>query len=209
VVLFAEGGRSIRHAERMHTVFELMRLVDRGHPLAALPLLWRFRTDPTDEGEKEEWFRRNPDAAWGELRTDAPWTTQLKEQYHGVAWYSAAFDVPAVPVGQRLYLRLGAVDGVAQVWIDGRSAGAQTLPPTLMWDQPFALNVTDLVRPGTTARVTVRVRKDRFDAGIWKPVELRAVDISEVIESATGLVLVGKILDRLEADLAVLGDQKT
>ena len=44
---------------------------------------------------------------------------------------------------------------------------------SLMWDKPFALDVTALIRPGATQRMTVKVSKDRFAAGIWKPVELR------------------------------------
>lgn len=143
-----------------------------GKLLAALPVVWKFREDPSDVGITEDWQSTEPGEDWSDIRTDASWTDQ-GHPYHGVAWYSTEFDVPVFAPGRRAWLLFGAVDGTCEVWIDGKPAGKQTDDPGLMWDKPFALDVTALVAQPGRHRVTVRVRKDNFAAGIWKPVELR------------------------------------
>ncbi len=144
----------------------------QGELLVALPIVWKFRQDPSDVGQAERWQSSAPGDAWTDIRTDASWTDQ-GHNYHGVAWYSTEFDVPAFPPGRRVWMLFGAVDGTCQVWVDGELVGGQDEDPVLMWDKPFALDVTERVaRPGRH-RVTVRVRKDNFAAGIWKPVEIR------------------------------------
>ena len=55
------------------------------HP--TLPVVWRFRTDPADEGVKAGW-NAEPDAqsdAWRDIRMDAFWTDQGITHY-GAAW---------------------------------------------------------------------------------------------------------------------------
>lgn len=144
----------------------------RGELLAALPIVWKFRADPSDEGLAESRQAIEPGEQWTDIRTDASWTDQ-GHTYHGVAWYSTEFDVPAFTPGRRVWLLFGAVDGTCEVWVDGEPAGKQEEDPGLMWDKPFALDVTALVSEPGKHRVTVRVRKDSYAAGIWKPVELR------------------------------------
>jgi hypothetical protein len=143
-----------------------------GELLAALPLVWKFRRDPDDQGEAAGWPGTKPDENWTDIRTDASWTDQ-GHAYHGVAWYTTTVAVPDFPAGRTVWLLFGAVDGDCWVWIDGQPAGKQVEDVSLMWDKPFALDVTGLIRPGMTQRMTVKVFKDRFAAGIWKPVELR------------------------------------
>jgi hypothetical protein len=143
-----------------------------GDLLAALPLVWKFRRDPDDQGEAAGWPEAEPDGDWTDLRTDASWTDQ-GHAYHGVAWYTTTVAVPDFPAGRTVWLLFGAVDGDCWVWIDGQPAGKQVGDVSLMWDKPFALDVTALIRPGATQRVTVKVRKDVYAAGIWKRVELR------------------------------------
>lgn len=144
----------------------------QGELLAALPIVWKFRTDPSDVGLGEGWHSSAPGDTWTDIRTDASWTDQ-GHSYHGVAWYSTELDVPAFPPGRRVWLLFGAVDGVCQVWVDGEAVGGQEEDPGLMWDKPFALDVSAHVAQPGRHRVTVRVRKDSHAAGIWRPVELR------------------------------------
>ena len=154
----------------------LLEKAESADALAALPVVWQFKADPKDRGEQESWFNQAPDASWADVRVDDFWTRQLPERYLGVGWYAVAFDVPAAAPGRKLYLRFGAVDGDARVWIDGTLAGVQDRPPAEMWDRPFALDVTTLLKPGMRQRFAVRVSKvpGPYEEGIWKPVELRA-----------------------------------
>jgi hypothetical protein len=144
----------------------------QGDLLAELPLVWKFRLDPDDLGEQSGWATAEPDVAWSDIRTDASWTDQ-GYAYHGVAWYKTQVEAPHYEPGRAVWLLFGAVDGDCWVWIDGKPAGQRMDPSGLLWDKPFALDVTNLIRPGATHRLTVKVRKDRFAAGIWKRVELR------------------------------------
>jgi hypothetical protein len=63
--------------------------------------------------------------------------------FSGVATYVKSFNVPATAIGsgKRLYLDLGRVEVVADVRVNGRSAGN-------VWKPPYRLDVTDLVRAG-------------------------------------------------------------
>lgn len=142
--------------------------------LTRLPLEWRFRKDPTDEGLASGWFRGEPGIDWRSISTGQDWTSQGVD-YHGVAWYSVEWRLstderPAFGRGGPSALHFGAVDGDAQVFLDGTMLGKQELDPSLMWDKPFVLPLPGDFDPGIPHRLTVRVQKDRFAAGIWKPV---------------------------------------
>jgi hypothetical protein len=159
---------------------------DSVEKLYDFPVVWKFRKDPANEGEAAKWFEAIPDDAWSDIRTDATWRTQEPGKDHrGTAWYSVTFMAPPLPEKttgvdllaaelRKLFLRFGAVDGQCWVWLDGKLVGSQTKPGATMWDKPFAFDLgSELVKPGQTHRLVVKVRKDGANAGIWKPVELR------------------------------------
>jgi hypothetical protein len=64
--------------------------------------------------------------------------------FSGTAGYSKVFELPAELLeGKReLWLDLGAVKNIAEVWLNGTSLG-------ILWKPPFELNVSAAVRPGT------------------------------------------------------------
>ena len=143
-----------------------------------LPLIWRFRPDPEDRGLEEAWFRRPADSSWADIRTDSSWTNQGHD-YHGVAWYQLEFMVPeaqraacAGAADGLLALHFGAVDGDAEIFLDGAKLGEQKMDVNFMWDQPFAISVPAGFDPAVPHRLAVRVKKDSYAAGIWKPVAL-------------------------------------
>jgi len=66
-----------------------------GSKARVLPVTWKFRQDPKDEGPMARRFGTTPDAAWRDICTEGSWTTQEGGKgYHGTAWYSVAFIVP-------------------------------------------------------------------------------------------------------------------
>ncbi len=142
-----------------------------GELIMDMPLVWKFRLDPDDAGEDAGWAGAQPDADWADIRTDASWTDQ-GYSYHGTAWYTTQVATPEFPADRPIWLLFGAVDGHCRVWIDGRLAGTRMDPAGHLWDKSYALDVTELVRPGAKHRVTVKVTKDRLAAGIWKPVRI-------------------------------------
>lgn len=107
--------------------------------------------------------RKNPRALYEQDMQQSPVTTlpsswishdQSMRYYNGLVWYQRRFDARA-QAGKRYFLRFGAVDYRAQVWLNGKKAGEHEGGFT-----PFALEVTDLLRAGEN-QVTVAVDSER------------------------------------------------
>jgi hypothetical protein len=75
------------------------------------------------------------------------------------AWYRRAFRVPAEWHGDRIWLRFGAVDHEARVWVNGTEVGTHA-----GGYDPFAFDVTDVLRGGGEQELVVAVH-DPTDAG--------------------------------------------
>ena len=174
---------------------------------------WRIATDPDNKGRDEKWFAApRPEAK----PTPVPWVIQnIFPGYHGVAWYWRTFKAPANPhLNGRYLLQFGAVDYLAQVWVNGYAVGEHEGGET-----PFTLDVTDAIRPGQENLLAVRV---------LNPPENRRIDGFILKETASGckhdniaanvLYNSGGIVGAVEllmvpqlriADLHVLPDWKT
>lgn len=116
--------------------------------------VWRVRFDPDEEGEAAGWAGGiGPDASH-DIAVPGSWNEQLAEagymNYVGPAWFETRFRAPQNP-GRRV-LRFGSVDYLADVWIDGRHAGASSAPML-----PFEIDVTELTAPGAIVTLVVRV----------------------------------------------------
>ena len=114
--------------------------------------LWKLAPDPENRGRKERWFEFGP----VEGAQDAPVPgiiQQVFPDYHGVAWYWHRFR-PLIPntSGSRHLLKFGAVDYLAEVWLNGIPVGGHEGGET-----PFTLNVTDALIADRENRLVVRV----------------------------------------------------
>lgn len=69
--------------------------------------------------------------------------------YSGAAVYAKEFEMPQLATSERAVLDLGAVQVLASVKLNGRDLG-------VVWKQPYALDVTDALKPGRN-RLEVRV----------------------------------------------------
>ncbi len=140
-----------------------------GKELLTLPLVWRFRTDPADEGLKQGWSG-NPStdgSQWHDIRVDDYWTSQ-GFNYHGAAWYATTLTIPD-GAEDYLWLLFQILDGEAEIWVDGQSAGKLPGDP---WDKPKSVELTKLIKPGGEHQVVIRVVKEIYAAGICGPVKL-------------------------------------
>ena len=77
------------------------------------------------------------------------WTEHENEgvkYYSGAAFYTKTLNVPAdwLASGRQVYLDLGDVREVAEVFVNGYSAG-------VLWKPPFRTEITRLVKPGANA----------------------------------------------------------
>ena len=100
--------------------------------------------------EIKDWTVSFPDG-WGApiepvaLKGLAPWKDlDLGEEgkaFSGTATYSASFTVPAGAVGKKMVLDLGKVDFIADVKVNGESAGVR-------WTAPYELEIGNLIHEG-------------------------------------------------------------
>lgn len=116
---------------------------------------WQLRRDAQDVGIADEWddvaewpddgdcFSVSVPSAWQEI-------DELAE-YTGVVWYRKSIDLDAVPDGKQVFLRFGAVDYRATVYVNGIECGSHRGGYL-----PFEIAVTDALEPGENV-VTVRV----------------------------------------------------
>ncbi len=103
---------------------------------------WKLAVDPDNRGRDQQWFASiRPEA----VEAPVPGVIQqVFPGYHGVAWYWHAFRFQCRPVeDDRLLLRFGAVDYLAEVWLNGVFAGAYEGGETT-----FEFDVTDSIRRG-------------------------------------------------------------
>lgn len=151
--------------------FKIAPMLGAGSHVQDLPIEWKFKTDPADDGQKDEWFKTQPDGSWRSISTDKAWTAQGID-HHGVAWYSVQFKLSAEDVKSKLALYFAAVDGYCDIYLDGVKIGEQKVDVSQMWDQPFRVNLLQNIAPNVSHTLMVRVLKENFAAGIWKPVTL-------------------------------------
>jgi len=116
-----------------------------------------------DERDPEEVARQNPFALFEYDMRRSPTVTlpsswiahdPAMRYYDKLVWYQRAFTVQRRP-GGRAFLRFGAVDYVAYVYLNGRFVGRHEGGST-----PFAFEVTDVLRDGEN-RITVGADAER------------------------------------------------
>ncbi|MFX1446342.1 MAG: beta-glucuronidase [Promethearchaeota archaeon] len=84
---------------------------------------WDFRFDINNEGLKENWqsgFDKSQPIA-----VPASWNDQFADNrdFLGPAWYQTYFDLPWAWTEQKIILRFGSVNYIAEVWLNGDQLG--------------------------------------------------------------------------------------
>jgi len=100
---------------------------------------WHFALDLFDEGLRQQWYRDAPgDPAdwqvprdydsgdWQTAPVPSTWNLLKPEWFYfeGSAWYTRFFQAPDLAPVERLFLRIGAANYEARVFLNGRFAGA-------------------------------------------------------------------------------------
>jgi hypothetical protein len=74
---------------------------------------------------------------------------------------------------QKAKLHFGAVDGTADLFLNGKKIGKQEVSPVVMWDKTFVIPLPSDLDIAAQHSLVVRVEKKlRGGAGIWKPVSI-------------------------------------
>jgi len=113
---------------------------------------------PEDPSERVEYdFDRSPS-----LSVPGDWNTQRPEllYYEGTVWYRRTFESAPLSGGERAFLRFGAANYRADVYLNGRKVGMH-----LGGFTPFSFEVTSLLKAGTNSLV-VKVDNKRSRDGV-------------------------------------------
>lgn len=159
---------------------------------------WEIIFDDRNEGREAKWMLSDVFAAHPGRRSipvPAAWE-RFEEDYEGVAFYRKAFEVPADWAGKIIRLQFGAVNYIAEVWLNDEVVGFHEGGFT-----PFEFRVDEMIRPGETNVLTLRVVGPLFlsdkeidgmralempqwrggiTGGIWQSVQLTATGVTYV-----------------------------
>jgi beta-glucuronidase len=117
--------------------------------------VWRFALDPAGAGRSERWFA-GPLAGAGEMAVPSSFndigTDPQVREYFGDLWYQTTVRVPRGWDGGRVVLHFESATHRATVWVDDVEVVSHEGGYT-----PFEAEVTDHLRAGEEARITVLV----------------------------------------------------
>jgi hypothetical protein len=125
-----------RYSNRIKTILCLLALIFLAIPvklnaeelrkLVQLSGYWKFSV-----GDYTEWA--NPqfdDSKWDEIRVPGKWEDSGYEEYNGYAWYRTSFKMVETDGNGMIYLLLGRIDDVNEVYLNGKLLGRSgSFPP--------------------------------------------------------------------------------
>jgi sialate O-acetylesterase len=129
---------------------------------------WKFQT-----GDKMEWADpRLNDQKWETIFVPSAWEDEGFPGYDGYAWYRKSFTLPQTAADGTVYLHLGYVDDVCEVFLNGTMIGfSGSFPPDYetAYDtyQQYCLPIGILKKTGTNV-IAVRVYDSQLSGGILR-----------------------------------------
>jgi len=135
-------------------------------PVVNLSGYWKFSI-----GDDMLWAQKDfNDSQWDNLRAPGRWEDQGYVGYDGYAWYRKKVTVSASKNNKYLYLRLGKIDDVNQVYFNGVRIGQLgKFPPKFKtaYDGPLLYPVPEeLINFNGENTIAVRVYDEMGDGGI-------------------------------------------
>ena len=129
---------------------------------------WKFEL-----GDNAQWS--NPaydDSKWDRIYVPAPWEEEGYPGYDGFAWYRKHFKIDDDFRDMWLYLRLGYIDDVSEVFVNGHIVGHQGMfPPNFMTGYAVAVEwlvPQEFLRYGSDNVIAVRVYDHQQAGGITR-----------------------------------------
>ncbi len=154
--------------------------------------LWKFRTDPENIGEKEEWHKDTRPDGWVNIFVPLPWERQGFQEdnlnspsdapyklgdarfgdkpYNGFAWYQKSVFIPKDWQGQKIILSTGNIQDWGRIFINGTPIGKGENDPPEKHEIP-----NDLIHFGEENLFVIQVyNHDNFGGIIAGQVRLYA-----------------------------------
>lgn len=187
---------------------------ERSQDRVNLDGLWDFAPDPPASFPASD-----TEIHWSKLKVPAHWEMEGFRAETGRAVYRRTFRVPERWSGRRVKLRAEAIYHHADIWVNGVRVGGHEGGTT-----PFELDITDAVKPAQDNTVVVLVtarswtaKLDNYSffsyfelAGIWRPIEVFAVEPTHVSRLAVDTRFDADYKDAdLHVDLDVSNESQT
>ena len=168
----------------------VMDLAEFTPPFKQTELFWKFKLDPKDVGEKEEWYKagrdyfkwkhvmatnRNWEKPYAHYKVITKEIRDLTKNYDGIAWYATSIKIPSDWLGKRnIYLYFGGVDESCTIYFNGEKIHYRPYVKANDWTTPFTVDITNHIKGDarTPQVVIVRVEDKNGAGGIWKRVFL-------------------------------------
>ncbi len=133
---------------------------------------WKFSPDPENDDEARGVLQADfNDSSWKSISPLNWWQMQGFPNYRGVAWYRLKFNHDqTVPKNDGVRLYFGAIDGNADIYLNGRKLLTRNLPADFRgWDQPLSKSIKTTLVPGeNTIVVKVTSKSNNTASGIFK-----------------------------------------
>jgi len=130
-----------------------------GRERCSLDGTWRYRLEGDRPGEELGYPDAGlDDADWPEMALPTNWYLAEVGDFFGTIWFRRSFRVPEAFGAQRIFLRFGAVDYVADVWLNGTYLGHHE-----GMFNPFEFDVTQRLDRGGENVVVVKDAAPRDD----------------------------------------------
>jgi beta-glucuronidase len=140
--------------------------------------LWDFAIDPDLAGEADGWHRSGlpsgvdiaVPASWNEQFPGMTFSGHDLKHYMGAAWYQKRFFAPSAWRDRRVWLRIGAANYRARVWVNGHALGEHEggfLPFEFEIGERLACDAPNLV----SIRIDVALSADTVPQGLPDLVE--------------------------------------
>ena len=129
---------------------------------------WKFEL-----GDDERWSEaRFDDSKWETIYAPGYWEDEGFPGYDGYAWYRKRFQADPEWKGKALFLRLGRIDDVDEVYINGKFLGRTgSFPPAYRtaynMQRDYAIPASFLKSDGDNV-IAVRVYDDELGGGIYE-----------------------------------------
>ena len=158
---------------------------------------WEIRFDPKRDGEAagclegrgDGWQPIVLDRHWELSEPGKAWEKAHGAPHKGLAWYRCRFKFPETNLPKLLKLTFGAVDGNADIWLNGTHICTHNYPykgDRDSWKKPFDVDTRNTIRTGENLLIVRIDKKINGLSGIWRPVFLSAGSVQPENLSAAG-----------------------
>jgi hypothetical protein len=154
--------------------------------MSLVPLTWRFRPDPNDEGLAKGWHQPSlaSQEGWADIHIGEAWESQGYPTLDKWAWYRLPIEIPERWRGHHLFLSFEGVDDIYELYVNGRMAGkgGDLAAHKDAFNEKKSHDITSFVTPGESALIAVRVHDWYGAGGIFRPVTLGTLGFGPEVE---------------------------